>query len=479
MSKKYIVLLILSIVFLGGCSLSPKIDDSNFTLPENMSSENNNISIKWWEEYNDQTLNALVEEGLQNNKDLQIAMLNIEYARVSLSINQADWYPTINGQAGANRVKTSKEAFNSGGVSRIYNDFSLSAILSYEVDLWGRIASTNKAARATLLSSKATADAIKLSLAANIVDSYFALISLKEQLEIANQAIKTREETVNLTKIKVEVGEERESVLAQQQSLLFSAKITKDSIEQNLALTSSALGILVGKEPASLLVDKNIQTSKLPNDVVVPENIPSSIIDQRPDIEASFQKLISSNELIGVSRAAYFPTLSISGLFGLNSDTTGDLLQSSAKTWNIGGTFVAPLIDFGKTRNNVKLAEISKNVAVVEYEKTVLTAFGEVYDALNSRNILKRNLHNALEYERYIQRTLDLATEQYNAGYIDYLTVLDNERSLLNAKISTIQTKQSLLSSGVSLFKALGGGWDKETYDDNNNNKKTSSQEDL
>lgn len=476
MSKKIIILSITVLLF-GGCSLSPKLKDSNFTMPADMAERNITINPKWWEQYNDSTLNSLIEEGLENNKDLQIAMLNIDYARVSLRLKQSDWLPTISAQGGANRIKTSQEAFTSQGVSRVYNDFSLSAVLSYEVDLWGKVASSNKAARANLLASKANADTVRLSLASAIADSYFALISFKEQLEVAEKTVKTREETVNLTKIRFDAGAERESVLSQQKSLLAQAKITRDVIEQNIHLTSSALGILLGRQPASLLIDKEIMSAKLPDDIIVPDFIPSSILSYRPDIEASYQQLVSSNELIGVNRAAYFPSISISGLLGLQSANSGDLLQSSSKTWNIGGSLFAPLIDFGKTSNNVELSKIQKEISVMEYEKTVITAFSEVYDALNNRKIYSQSLQNTDELVSSLQRTLDLVTEQYNAGYIDYLTVLDSERSLLDAKLSAISTKRSLLSSGISLFKALGGGWNKETYQEEYNKRMSDKKE--
>jgi multidrug efflux system outer membrane protein len=211
-----------------------------------------------------------------------------------------------------------------------------------------------------------------------------------------------------------------------------------------------------------LLVDRNVTVAKLPNDIVVPSDIPSNILENRPDVEASFQQLVSSNELIGVARAAYFPSLSLAGRFGLDSSDADRLLRSSAKTWNIGASLAAPLIDFGRTSNNVRMSKISKDIAAVNYEKTVLNAFSEVYNAMASRILLEENLKNAQAFEKAIARTSELVKYQYDAGYADYMSVLDAERSLLSAKLSTIQTHQALLSSGVALFKALGGGWKKE-----------------
>ncbi|MDR1285224.1 MAG: efflux transporter outer membrane subunit [Campylobacteraceae bacterium] len=465
MNKKMCLMIACALIFTS-CSLSPKLTTSHVESSDIASlgfNVNNTtiISDKWWEEYNDETLNSLVEEALENNKDLEIALLNISLARASLAIKEADRYPTLSAKGGASRTQTSEETFSSQGRRATYNDFSLSAILSYEVDLWGKISSANSAAKAELLSSKASADGVRLSLASGVADSYFVLLSLKEQLSLVKQTIQTREETFELTKTRFEAGVERESTLAQQESLLSSAKITKNNIEQQIATTGSALGILLGRDVQGLLADKNITAEALPNDISIPSNIPSNIIENRPDIEASFQQLVSSNELIGVARAAYFPSLSLSALFGLGSYDVDNLLKSSARTWNAGATLAAPLIDFGRTSNNVEMARISKDIAAINYEKSVLNAFSEVYNAMTSRMFLEENLKNARDYEGAIKRTLELVNYQYEAGYVDYLSVLDAQRSLLNAQLSTIQTHQSLLSSGVALFKALGGGWNK------------------
>jgi multidrug efflux system outer membrane protein len=427
----------------------------------NVTEANLTISDKWWEGYNDPTLNALVEEALNHNKDLEIALLNISLARASMAIKDADYYPALSAKAGATRTQTSPEAYTSQGRKSLFNDFSLSAILTYEVDLWGRVASSTASAKASLLASKASADAVRLSLAANVVDSYFVLVSLKEQLDLTTRTLKTREETYNITKIRYDAGAESETVLAQQESLLAAARITKNTLEQQLSTTSSAMGVLLGRSVGDLLVDRNITISKLPDAIELPRDIPSTIIEKRPDVEASFQNMVSSNYLIGVARAAYFPTLSLSGLFGLDSADTDTLLKSNAKTWNAGAALAAPLIDFGRTSNNVEMAKISTDIAAKQYEKTVLTAFGEVYNAMRASMLLDENFKNAQAYEQSLQKVRTLTQYQYDAGYADYLNVLDSERSLLGAKLSTIQTHQALLSSGVALFKALGGGWDR------------------
>lgn len=467
MSNKFICFALFALVF-GGCSLTPKLDIKSVesadiqALGFNVTEKNSTINQEWWKEYNDEELNALVDEALKNNKDIEIALLNISLSRASLAIKEADLYPSLSAQGGASRTGTSRETYASGGRGSIFNDFSLSAILNYEVDLWGRVSSSNRAARAVLLSSEASADAVRLSLASSVVDSYFALVSLKEQIAITEDTIATREKTLELTRIRFEEGVDRESTMVQQQSLLTSAKITKNNIEQQIAIASSALGILLGRDVKDLLADKSIRLAALPNDIVVPNDIPSSILENRPDVEVSLQQLISSNELIGTARAAYFPSLSLSGLFGFSSADAGDLLRSSAGNWNVGASLAAPLIDFGRTSANVDVAQIQKDINVVNYEKTVLNAFREVYNALSSRALLELNHKNALDYEAAIARTLELVQYEYEAGNVDFLSVLDAERSLLSAKLARVQTHQSLLSSGVSLFKALGGGWHKE-----------------
>ncbi|MDR3345547.1 MAG: TolC family protein, partial [Campylobacteraceae bacterium] len=272
MSKNFT--LIVCAFLLGGCSLSPKLTVESVNATDisasgfNVTTDNTTISSEWWREYNDDVLNSLVNEAFAHNKDFEIAILNISLARASLAIKESDRYPTLSGKGGASRTQTSEEVLSSGGQRATFNDFSLSAILTYEVDLWGRVSSANAAGRANLLSSKANADTLKLSLASGVVDSYFVLISLKEQLAIAKDTLRTREETLKLTKIRFEAGAERESTLAQQTSLLSAAKITKNSIEQQIALTSSALGILLGRDVGDLLVDRNVTVAKLPNDIV-------------------------------------------------------------------------------------------------------------------------------------------------------------------------------------------------------------------
>jgi multidrug efflux system outer membrane protein len=467
MENKFIYFALFALV-LGGCSLAPKLDVKSVessdiqALGFNVTEKNSTINQEWWREYNDEVLNSLVDEALKNNKDIEIALLNISLSRASLAVKEADFYPSLSAKGSFTRTETSMEAYTSGGRSSLFNDFSLSAILNYEVDLWGRVRSSNRAAKAVLLSSEASANTVRLSLVSSVVDSYFALVSLKEQLSITEDTIATREKTLELTKIRFEEGADRESTMVQQQSLLTSAKITKNNIEQQIAVASSALGSLLGRDVKDLLADKDIELAALPNDIIVPGDIPSSMLENRPDVEASFQQLVSSNELIGVARAAYFPSLSLSGLLGLNSADADNLFKSNAGTWNAGASLAAPLIDFGRTSANVDIAKIQKDINVVNYEKTVLNAFREVYNALSSRALLELNHKNALDYEAAIARTLELVQYEYEAGNIDFLSVLDTERSLLSAKLARVQTHQSLLSSGVSLFKALGGGWTKE-----------------
>ncbi|MDR1614063.1 MAG: efflux transporter outer membrane subunit [Campylobacteraceae bacterium] len=466
MNTKLISLALLAFL-LGGCSFSPKLNVKSVESADiaasgfGVTDANLTINKEWWKEYNDEVLNSLVDEALNNNKDLEIALLNISLSRASLAVKDADLYPSLSLKGSAARTETSEEAYSSAGRRSLFNDFSLSAILNYEVDLWGRVRSSSRAAKAALLSSQASADTVKLSLTSGVVDSYFALVSLKEQLTITEDTIKTREKTLELTKIRFEEGADRESMMVQQQALLTSARITKNNIEQQIAISSSALGILLGRDVKELLADKGIELAALPNDIVVPNDIPSSILENRPDIEASFQQLISSSELIGTARAAYFPSISLSGLFGLNSADIDNLFKNSASTWNAGANLIAPLIDFSRTSSNVDIALIQRDINAVNYEKTVLNAFSEVYNALSSRMLLELNHKNALEYEKAIARTLELVQYEYEAGNVDFLSVLDAERSLLSAKLARVQTHQALLSSGISLFKALGGGWKK------------------
>ncbi|QIR77096.1 efflux transporter outer membrane subunit [Sulfurospirillum diekertiae] len=456
-------------LILSGCSLSPELNVPTTQFPQtyraDVKSETSYVDAAWWSNYHDAKLTALIEEALTNNYDLQSAMANISLARATLSRSTSDRYPSLDVQGSGQRIRSSGDTFNSKA-HNTYNDFSLSAVLSYELDLWGKYKEAEASSRASLIATYAAKDTVKISLAASVADSYFTLISLYEQLDITNETIKAREEGLKRNEAKYTLGAISKGTLASDRAELNSAQITKDALEQAILLQQSALAVLVGKSPEAIAAfSKDGLPRVLPSDVNVPANLPSELLSKRPDITQAEENLKAANANIGVARAAYFPSISLSGALGFESTQLSNLMKSQSGMNSFGGSLASPLFNMGKTSSNVESAKANKELAEIAYAKTVQQAFQDAYDALNKRHTLTQKLEHQLSYEKNIEQVYLLAKKQYENGYGDYLTLLDAKRNLLSAKLATSQTKQALLSSGVSLYKSLGGGWDKEVFD--------------
>lgn len=459
----------LSAFIFAGCSLSPELNIPTTQFPQayrsDVKSETSYVDGAWWNSYGDAKLSSLIEEALANNYDLQTSMANISLARATLSSSTSNRYPSLDVQGSGQRIRSSADTFTSKA-HNTYNDFSLSAVLSYELDLWGKYKEAEASSRASLIASYAAKDTVKISLAASVVDSYFTLISLYEQLDITNETIKAREEGLKRNESKYALGAISKGTLLSERAELNSVQITKDALEQSIALQQSALAVLVGKSPEAIAsFSKDGLPRVLPSDIVVPSNLPSELLTKRPDIKQAEENLKAANANIGVARAAYFPSISLSGALGFESTQLSNLMKSQSAMNSFGGSLASPLFNMGKTSSNVESAKANKELAEITYAKTVQQAFQEAYDALNKRHTLTQKLEHQLAYEKNIEQVYLLAQKQYESGYGDYLTLLDAKRNLLSAKLATSQTKQALLSSGVSLFKSLGGGWDKEVFE--------------
>ena len=459
----------LAVMMMSGCSLSPDLKVPEQAMPDAYLKDSvqavSSFDASWWNNYRDEKLSALIEEALKNNYDLQSAMANISLARASLSLSTSDRYPSVDIEGSGKRTRTSSDTFSSKA-HNTYNDFSLSAVLSYEVDLWGKYKEAEASARATLLATYAAKETVKIALAASVADSYFTLLSLYEQYDIVKETIQTREESLKRYQAQYVAGAITKATLLQEQASLDSARINQDALAQSIALQQSALAVLVGKSPRAIAeFAHETLNRKLPNDIVVPADLPSSLLQKRPDILQAEEQLKAANANIGVARAAYFPSISLSGALGFESTQLSNLFQSQSAMHSFGGSLATPLFNMGKTSANVESAKANKELAEINYAKTVQQAFQDTYDALNSRHTLTQQLEHQKAYLDSVSQVYVLTKRQYEQGYSDYLSLLDAKRSYLAAQLSLVQTKQSLISSGFSHYKALGGGFDKQAIE--------------
>jgi multidrug efflux system outer membrane protein len=423
------------------------------------------VSDQWWTAFNDATLNALEAEGLAANDDIALAAGRVAEARAYLRLSDADLYPNLSAEAGAGRISRSREEKLSAlgtSSSKPYNDFTLSAVLDYEVDLWGKLRRASESARAQLLSEKANRDAVRLAVASDIATGYFTLLALDSQASITRDTIKTRQAAFDYQSKQYKAGSVDVLTYQRANAELAAAQAALPVLEQARVEQQDALSILLGRSPKAIVeavppTDRKI--SSLPVPPKLPLDAPSTLLERRPDVSAAEQQLIAANAEIGVAKADYYPTLSLSALLGLGASDVDRVLRSSARTWQLGAASAVPLLDFGRTGANVDAAEARKTQAMASYQQTVRHAFGDVVDAMSRVQTSDARVAAQARQVKAYGEASRVAGLRYDAGYATQLDQLDAERQLFQAQLDQIDALQQRLSASVSLYKALGGGW--------------------
>ncbi len=449
-------------LFLAGCSFRPNLPNVEMDGQFTYQYDKYTINDRWWEDFGDAKLNNLVESALKNNTDLLVALNNIERARVNMRLAKLEYLPNTNLQGSATRNRTSSETYQSVENAK-YNNFSLSGALSYEIDLWGKVRNTVAAKEATFKANQYDFQNSRLSVAAQTVETYFTLISLNEQEQILKNSLKTYMETLDYRKNELENGAITELVYYQAKVSVDSAYNQLVTLRDSIVQAQVALSILVGKTPNEILNGDISAPRTLPNAPEVPEGVSADILSHRADVAKALETLKASNALIGVARAKYFPSISLTGAFGYASKEFDRFFTANAATWSMGGSLAMPLLDFGRTYSNVELAELDQNASVLNYDKVLKTAFGEIRKALDlrqnsvSKEKAARNLANSQ------QRVFDLSKTRYNEGYTTHLEYLDAQRLLLSSRLELAKARLNVLNSVVSVYKALGGGFTVQT----------------
>jgi multidrug efflux system outer membrane protein len=415
-------------------------------------------NTRWWEQFGDPALNQLIDTALQENKDLRIASARVEEFAARLEIARSGFYPQIGYNGQASRNQASRENFGGvpAGSGRSYNDYSAILNAGWEIDVWGRIRRATEASRAELLAQDENRRTVILSLVSAVANSYITLRQLDRQLEVSRDTLATRAEALRLFEIKFKGGVISELELAQVKVEYEQAAAAIPPIERQIAITENALSVLLGHNPASIPRGKSIDVLSLP---LIPAGTPSSLLANRPDLRAAEQNLVAANARIGVARARYFPTISLTGLFGYVSEELDKLLQNSANVWSLGGNALGPIFTGGAITGQVRASEAVQRQALVAYLQSVQTAFREVDDALV--NVQKRREQLEAEGNRVaaLKDYARLAKLRYDEGYASYIEVLDAQRSLFDAELQYVSVLGDVHTSLVNVYKAMGGGW--------------------
>ena len=450
--------ILITAAFLAGCSFRPDMPnvDTNFT--STYTFETSDIRDLWWKEFHDENLNSLVESALEKNTNLRIAYLNLQKAKASLGIAEDDLLPGVNLNVSYTKAKTSGETYTGQPQTR-YRSSSINLGLNYEIDLWGRVRNSVLAANENLNASKFDYDSARLSLSSSVAKSYFALVSLNMQEAVLKKTLKTYEDTLALRKTQLDLGGINEMTYLQSKAEVERAKTSLTSVLNSKSQALTSLAILTGKSNDEILKGAVASAQNLPSSPEIKAGISSDVLLRRSDVAKALADLKATNALVGVAKADYFPTISLTGLLGFTSIDFENIFVGNANTWNIGGSLAQKIFDYGRTKNNVRVAETNEQIAAITYEATVRSALGEVRDALISRQNAKLSLDQVKNLLQSQQKIYSLAKDQYNAGYIGHLELLDAERNLLQAKLQDISAKLDEVDSAVEVYRALGGGF--------------------
>ena len=406
--------------------------------------------IEWQRYFADERLKRLIDIALANNRDLRVAVLNIEQARASYQIKRAAELPSIGAGVAAQRAATN------GAVGNIYS-VGLQ-VTSFELDFFGRVRSLSAAALAQYLATDEARKTVQITLIASVANAYVGLLADDELLKVTRDTLDTRAESYRLTKLKFDNGAASELDFRQAELLLEGAKATLAQTQRQRLQDENALVLLLGQSiPADLPAGLALAAQQFSAEL--PAGLPSELLTRRPDVRSAEQQLLSANANIGAARAAFFPNISLTTNAGTASTQLSGLFKSG--TWAVTGTasLLQPIFDAGRNQANLDVAKANRDIAVAQYEKAIQTAFREVADSLAGRATLGEQLRAQAAQANAAQVSFKLADLRYRNGAASYLDVLDAQRSLFTAQQATVLVQAQQVQNLVTLYKVLGGGW--------------------
>jgi multidrug efflux system outer membrane protein len=422
------------------------------------SSEAGQISnVVWWEQFQDPVLTSLVRATLENNKDLDIATANVDQAFAQYGITRSALFPQIDASASKTRQRLSRNApLVVPPGHETFNDNTVDLSLSYEVDIWGRLRRATESARASLLGSEEGRRTVVLTLVSTVANGYIQLRGLDRQLEIARSTSQSLGEAARLQQVRFREGAVPESDYKQAESQYQTAAAQVPELERLVARQENFISVLLGRNPGPIERGRNIDALLFP---AVPEGLPATLLERRPDIRQAEQNLVAANANIGVAKAAYFPRISLTALFGFESVDLSNLFNGSSRAWSFGAGVTVPIFNGGRIRNQVAQTEAFQRQMLATYQKSIIVGFQDVEDALVDRAKFRETREAQAKNVAALQRFRDLAALRYREGATIYLEVANAEQSLFNAQLAYVATQSLLFQSYANLYKAMGGGW--------------------
>lgn len=462
MSK--ILLILLAVLSLCGCMMGPNYRRPEVDSPQTWrfgdEKAKDVANTVWWEQFGDPVLNDLIQTALKENKDVKIAAARVEQFIGQYGTTRAALFPQVGSGAGYGRQRVSEltgpSPLEDTGTNPTFNSSELFLNVNWEIDIWGKLRRATEAARANILSTDEARRTVVLTLVSAVANSYINLSDLDKQLELTRKAAQSYKESYDIFKLRFEHGVVSEIEVSQSKSQYEQALSNIPFYEKLISQQENALSVLLGRNPGPIARGKTVDELMLP---AVPAGLPSDILANRPDIRRAEQDLISANANIGVAKALYFPTVSLTGLLGLASNDLSDLFKGPAKTWSWAVPVTAPIFTAGAIAGQVKSAEAVQQQALLTYQQSIQTAFREVEDSLVDQRRTREQLEALALQVGSLRDYAHLSWLRYDNGYTSYLEVLDAQSRLYSAELAHAQAQGVLFQALVNLYKAMGGGW--------------------
>ncbi len=452
-------------LILAGCNLAPPHERPALPTAGDYPAEFSGDSVPgrrateigWRDFFADPQLEVLVAQALKRNRDLAVAVAQIEEARGLYRIQRADQLPTLAGSADATRSRTP------AGVTGLPNAVTANSysvgvgVTSFELDFWGRVRNLSEAARRQYLSTVEAERAFRLTLIRDVASTYLALREASERTALAEATVKSRQDGLRIAKRRLDAGVTSALDYRQSETLLTQAETELAALRLTRAQSANFLAVLTGGPVTETLPDA-LPLAQQTQSPALAAGLPSDLLVARPDIMGAEERLRAARANIGAARAAFFPSISLTGTLGFASADLGNLLGGDNLRWSFGPAISLPIFDFGRNKGNLTVAEARENIAVATYERTVQGAFREVADALAGRRYLAEQVAAQERGTLATRRIADLARTRYREGVAGYLEVLDAERNLFVAEQALIQIRRAQADNLVALYVALGGG---------------------
>jgi multidrug efflux system outer membrane protein len=459
--KRFLLLAIA--VFLSGCAVGPNYKRPTASVPtvyrDSMGAQTAAAPLlgneHWWQVYQDPMLTQLIHTALQQNYDVRIAATRVLEAQAQLGITRANQFPSASVGAGIFSQQNAKTSSVFPAYEVNAGQLNLSVI--WNLDFWGKYRRQTEAARAELLASQWGRQAVISSLIANVATAYFQLRALDAELEIAKRTLGSRQQSLQLTRVLETHGSASDLDVSQSEQLVYTASETIPDLERQIQQQENLLSILLGQNPGSIPRGRALTEQPVPGSV--PAGLPSELLERRPDVREAEANVMAANAQIGVAKAAFFPSLSLTGTGGLESNVLHHFLQQPSQTWSAGFNITQPIFEGGALRSQLRLARAQWQESVLSYEQTVQDALQQVSNGLVAYHKDREFREQQELLAQAAERSDRLSLVLYKQGGASYLQVLTNETNYFSAELNLVDAQLNERLALVQLYQSLGGGW--------------------